>query len=434
MYENNNVIKIENVSKIYKLYDSPVDRLKESLHPLRKNFHEEFYALKNVSFDIKQGETVGIIGKNGSGKSTLLKIITGILNASSGTVEVNGKISALLELGAGFNPELSGIENIYFSGMIMGYSKTEIDKKIDEIVSFADIGEHIYQPVKTYSSGMFVRVAFALAININPEILIIDEALSVGDVKFQQKAIRKMKEIMVKSKAIIFVSHDMESIKNFCTKVVWIKDGQVYKIGEPKKIIQWYYNYMLHDILPSDEERDDSIEYMNKNEDKKYQGIQWEDVVTTDVSGDGRVEISSVVFYEKKNHRKIDVLNGEEQQLVFLVSIKVKENVPEPLVGFGIFNRHGIPIIHYNNFNINKKIRPFRAGEDLIVKFEFSVPKLQNGTYTISVGIDDGIYGEHTVVCRANECYLFKVGRTDLFSRQHGTIIVENAKIEIDNA
>ena len=186
------VISIRHLSKKYRLYDRSVDRLKESLHPFRKKYHRDFFALNDVSFDIKKGETVGIIGKNGSGKSTLLKIIAGVLTPSGGGAVVNGHVSALLELGIGFNPDLTGLENIYFSGTIMGFSRQEMDTKVDDIIAFADIGNFIHQPVKTYSSGMFVRLAFAMATNVDPDILIIDEALSVGDIFFQTKCYRKL--------------------------------------------------------------------------------------------------------------------------------------------------------------------------------------------------------------------------------------------------
>ena len=179
-------IKVESLSKIYKLYNTPMDRLKETMHPFRKKYHKDFFALKDISFEVKKGETFGIIGKNGSGKSTLLKIITGVLSPSSGNVTVNGRVSSLLELGAGFNPELNGIENIYFYGTINGFSKEEMDSRLDSILAFADIGEFVFQPVKSYSSGMYVRLAFAVAIQVDPEILIIDEALSVGDIFFQK--------------------------------------------------------------------------------------------------------------------------------------------------------------------------------------------------------------------------------------------------------
>ena len=205
-------ISVKDVTKVYKLYEKPIDRLKESVSPTHKNYHRDFYALNGLSFNVKKGETVGIIGTNGSGKSTILKIITGVLTPSTGQVQVNGKISALLELGAGFNMDYTGIENIYMNGTMMGYTKKEMEAKLDDILDFAEIGDFVYQPVKTYSSGMFVRLAFALAINVEPEILIVDEALSVGDVFFQSKCYRRMEEIRQSGTTILMVTHDMGSI------------------------------------------------------------------------------------------------------------------------------------------------------------------------------------------------------------------------------
>ena len=209
-------IKVENLSKMYKLYDRPMDRLKESLGLTKKKKYKEYYALNNINMEIKRGETVGIIGTNGAGKSTILKIITGVLNQTNGEVTINGRISALLELGAGFNPEYTGIENVYLNGTMIGFTREEIDEKLQDIIDFADIGDFINQPVKTYSSGMFVRLAFAVAINIDPEILIVDEALSVGDVFFQSKCYRKFEEFKELGKTILFVSHDLGSIIKYC--------------------------------------------------------------------------------------------------------------------------------------------------------------------------------------------------------------------------
>ena len=214
----NTAIKVSHLTKVYKLYDKPIDRLKESLHPLKKKYHKDFYALNDVSFEIKKGETVGIIGKNGAGKSTLLKIITGVLTPSSGHVHVNGRIASLLELGAGFNPEYTGIENIYLQGTLMGYTKEEMEAKIDEILTFADIGDFVYQPVKSYSSGMFARLAFAVAINVEPDILIVDEALSVGDMYFQQKCMDKINTMRSRKMTLLFVSHSIGQVKKICEK------------------------------------------------------------------------------------------------------------------------------------------------------------------------------------------------------------------------
>lgn len=235
-----NAIEIKDVTKIYRLYDKPIDRLKESMSVSHKQYHKDFYALSNISFTVEKGQTVGIIGTNGSGKSTILKIITGVLTPTSGEVKVEGKISALLELGAGFNMDYTGIENVYMNGTMMGYSKKEMDEKLQEILDFAEIGEFVYQPVKTYSSGMFVRLAFALAINVEPEILIVDEALSVGDVFFQAKCYRKMEEIRQKGTTIVMVTHDMGSIIKYCDKVVLLNRGEFIAQGAAGKMVDLY--------------------------------------------------------------------------------------------------------------------------------------------------------------------------------------------------
>lgn len=238
-------IQVESLTKAYKLYESPLHRLKESIHPLRKKYHRDFYALHDINFEVKRGETLGIIGKNGCGKSTLLKIIAGVLTPTSGSVHIKGKVSALLELGAGFNPELTGMENIYFSGTVMGLSRAEMDTIVDRIVEFADIGEFIYQPVKMYSSGMFVRLAFAVATCVSPEILIVDEALSVGDIFFQQKCHELMENLMRNGTSVILVSHDMAAIEKYSTSVMVLDCGKTIFKGHPNEGVQHYYELMV---------------------------------------------------------------------------------------------------------------------------------------------------------------------------------------------
>lgn len=237
-------IKFENVSKAYKLYDKPLDRLKESINLFGKKYHKIFYAVKDISFEIRKGEPVGIIGENGSGKSTILKLIAGVLSPTSGQVSVNGKISALLELGAGFNPEFTGIENIYLYGTILGYCREEMDRKIDEILSFADIGDFVYRPVKMYSSGMFARLAFAVATHVDPDILIVDEVLSVGDMYFQEKCINKMKSFKRNGTTILYVSHGLASIRNFCERVMWVDDGKIVADGPSSRVCEAYQDFI----------------------------------------------------------------------------------------------------------------------------------------------------------------------------------------------
>ena len=226
-------IRLRNVSKKYRIYKRPLDRVIDSIFNTVK--YEEFTALDNISLDIEQGDAVGVLGKNGAGKSTLLKIITGVVTPTEGNVSINGKISAILELNSGFDGELTGYQNIYLKGSIMGYSKEEIDNKINDIIEFADIGKYIYQPVKNYSSGMKSRLGFAIAVNIDPDILIVDEALSVGDDIFKTKCLNKMTEFMKKGKTIFFVSHSLFTVKSFCNKCMWIKDGKLMAYDELKE-------------------------------------------------------------------------------------------------------------------------------------------------------------------------------------------------------
>ena len=238
-------IRVTNLKKIYKLYEKPRDRIKEAFGFGRRMNHKLHYALNGVNLSIYKGETVGIIGTNGSGKSTILKIITGVLNPTEGEVTVDGRISALLELGAGFNQEYNGIENVYLNGTMMGFSEKEIEAKLPAILEFADIGDYVYQPVKTYSSGMFVRLAFAVAINIEPEILIVDEALSVGDVFFQAKCYHKFEEFKSKGKTIVFVSHDLSSISKYCDRVFLLNKGNLLGEGSPKEMIDAYKRVLV---------------------------------------------------------------------------------------------------------------------------------------------------------------------------------------------
>ena len=249
-------IKLEHITKVYKLYNRNRDRLKDSLGLTKKKCYTEHFALRDVSMEIHQGETVGIIGVNGSGKSTILKIITGVLSPTSGTMEINGRISALLELGAGFNMEYTGLENVYLNGTMLGFSEEEINDRLQAILDFADIGEFIHQPVKTYSSGMFVRLAFAVAINIDPEILIVDEALSVGDVFFQAKCYHKFEEFKKLGKTILFVSHDLTSIAKYCDRVVLLNKGVKLAEGSPRDMVYMFLFFLIHqlDRIPGEDE------------------------------------------------------------------------------------------------------------------------------------------------------------------------------------
>ena len=247
------VIRVDHLSKMYKLYDKKSDRLREAMSIRKKQYYRPFYALHDVSFEVDRGETVGIIGTNGSGKSTLLKILTGVVAPNGGSFEIKGRISALLELGTGFNMEYTGLQNIDLHGTMMGFSKEEMASRKEQIIQFADIGDYIHQPVKNYSSGMFARLAFAVAISIEPEILIVDEALSVGDVFFQNKCFRKFDDLREKGTSILFVSHDTAAVRKMCSRVLWIEKGVQQMYGRCEEVCNAYFASQLVKINQENE-------------------------------------------------------------------------------------------------------------------------------------------------------------------------------------
>ncbi|MED0681025.1 ABC transporter ATP-binding protein [Aneurinibacillus thermoaerophilus] len=370
-------IKVQNVSKIYKLYDKPVDRLKESIHPFGKKYHKDFYALKDISFEIKRGETIGIIGKNGSGKSTLLKMITGVLTPSAGMIEANGKISALLELGAGFNLELTGIENIYLNGTLMGFSREDVDKKLNDILSFADIGDFIYQPVKLYSSGMFARLAFSVAINVEPDILIVDEALAVGDVKFQTKCFNKFTSLKEKGVTILFVSHDISSIRNFCDKTMWIHEGHLKEIGDTVEVTAEYMEFMNSTQLEKGyEENEQESVYLKQS---NFQPInRWGSNV-------GLIRYAEIYNQKGKITDVFETFEKIKLDIVFYIPEEIDfENLS---VAFSIKNVTGIDLVVSTTFD-SERIRFNRNGCYAEVSFEFE-NYLNVGEYILVVALED---------------------------------------------
>lgn len=317
------VIKIKDLNKIYKLYDKPINRMKEALSITKKKYGRDHYALKNINIEVKNGETLGIIGRNGSGKSTLLKIITGVLTESSGNVEVNGKVSALLELGAGFNPEYTGIENIYLNGTMMGYSKEEMEKRVEPIIRFADIGEFINQPVKTYSSGMFARLAFAVAINVEPDILIVDEALSVGDMRFQIKCMDRMKRMMEGGATVLFVSHDINSVRRFCTRAIWLDKGIIRKEGDVNKTCDEYMDFLRFG--------EDYLKII-ENQKKEIMGKQIRNFIPNN-------NIAEIVGFDIEDEFGNTIENeiGIEQKITMTVTYDVyDETIEDPVLGIAI--------------------------------------------------------------------------------------------------
>jgi teichoic acid transport system ATP-binding protein len=383
-------ISVENVSKVYKLYDKPMDRLYEALKLTRQKKYHEAHALSDVNFNIKRGECVGIIGTNGSGKSTILKIITGVLNPTSGKVKVDGRISALLELGAGFNMEYSGIENIYLNGTMNGFSKAEIDARMQDILDFADIGEYVHQPVKTYSSGMFVRLAFSVAINIDPEILIVDEALSVGDVFFQAKCYHKFEEFKEMGKTIIIVSHDLSSIAKYCDRVILLNQGIKLGEGEPKAMIDDFKRVLVGQYeLPTGKGEgslandEDIREAVQKKAAAQRAAVQKGGSNTLEY-GTKDADIEEIFLTDDKGVRTNSILKGSE----FGIHMRVRFNrdLPAPIFAFTIKNPKGTEITGTNTMFEKTFLEPVKAGEVKNVTFTQRM-SLQGGEYLISFGV-----------------------------------------------
>lgn len=375
-------IDVKEVVKIYKLYDKPKDRIREAFGFGKKQTHKLHYALNGVSLKIRRGETVGIIGTNGSGKSTILKIITGVLNPTSGEAVVQGRISALLELGAGFNMEYNGIENVYLNGTMMGFSEKEIDRKLPEILEFADIGDYVYQSVKTYSSGMFVRLAFAVAINIEPEILIVDEALSVGDVFFQAKCYHKFEEFKKLGKTIVFVSHDLSSISKYCDRVFLLNKGNLLGEGSPKEMIDAYKR-----VLVGQYEVPDHKEGQNLLGDEELQAAAGKaSGINPEVLEYGTKQALIEEYYitDDRGVRTTAVIKGS----AFTVHMRVRftDHVPAPIFALSFKNVIGTEITGTNSMIEKAFLDSAEPGQVKDVTFTQRMT-LQGGEYLISLGV-----------------------------------------------
>ncbi len=418
------------------MYERPIDRLKETLRPGHKEYHRKFYALNNISFDVEEGQFVGIIGTNGSGKSTILKIITGVLTPTQGEVTVNGRVSALLELGAGFNMEYTGIENIYMNGTMMGYSRQEMDAKLPEILEFADIGDFVYQPCKTYSSGMFVRLAFALAINVDPEILIVDEALAVGDVFFQAKCYKKINEIRESGTTVILVTHDMGTIIKYCDKVVVLNRGQFVAEGDPGKMVDLYKKILAGQFSEKDlegigqkadfadqllketeeaqtventgvsdggagESRCDAADDQTKAAGTMEISETWMDKLSTNAQqlkyGNGAAEIIDVGIFDHKKELSNLLLKGKPWTLK--MKVRFIEQVKDPIFAFTIKDSKGTEITGTNSMIEGCDTGVAQPGDVMVATFRQQMD-LQGKDYLLSLGCTGFVNGEFVVFDR----------------------------------
>lgn len=357
------VIEINHLTKKYDMYKKPSDRLKEALSLTRKSYHEVFYALNDVNVEVKKGEMIGFIGENGSGKSTILKIITGVLTPSEGEVKIEGNIAALLELGSGFNPEYSGYENIFLNGMVLGFSREEMAEKVDDIINFADIGDHLYQPVKTYSSGMFVRLAFAVAINVDPDILIVDEALAVGDLEFQLKCMEKFTELRNAGKTILFVSHDVNAVRRFCDRVYWLKNGVVEAEGETMEITEDYENFLKK---------------------KSLKTVDRENSASEEFSAYDIVEVKSAELLDG-DLQPLDIVE-QDSKVIVKVTYDVKDDsIKKPVLGIAIRTVDNNYVCGLNTL-LDEKTISWNKGENVFY-LEYEKMALLGGEYYFDVAL-----------------------------------------------
>lgn len=371
------VIKVDHVSKVYKIYDQPTDRFKEALGIGKKQYHRDYYALNDLSFQVGKGEIVGIVGRNGSGKSTILKILTGVLNPSAGSVEVTGKVAALLELGAGFNMEYTGMKNIYLNAAMMRVSQEEIEKRIPDILAFADIGDYINQPVKTYSSGMFVRLAFAVAINVDPDILIVDEALAVGDARFQMKCMDKFMEFVQRGKTILFVTHDVNSVKRFCNRAIWLNQGHMIMEGNTDEVTDRYLDFLKSD-MPIDQFLSQIV--------SPAVPIPETEVPQVDTAGIDIVETYGLRMFDHVGREIDDIQFG--QKVVLKVGYVVSDTTVEnPLLGVAIRRIDNEYICGINTKLDNMPI-PWELGYNEVT-LTYPHFNLVGGEYYFDVGIFD---------------------------------------------
>lgn len=380
------LIQFQAVSKSYPIYSSPSDRLKELLTFNRRKFHQDFWALRDVSFEIPRGETFCIVGENGSGKSTLLQIVAGILAPSSGTAAVNGRVSALLELGSGFNPEFSGRDNVYLNAAILGFSSAQIDRVYRQIEEFAEIGDFINQPVKTYSSGMVVRLAFAVAIHVDPEILIVDEALAVGDIYFRQRCLRKVHEMRARGVTILFVSHAAGDVKALGDRTMWLDKGRVRELGNTDMVVAKYLAAMV--------EKDTGyLELKHRDPIDRSGPVHAPEVVTEIPNidhryGDNRAEIIGIAVLDPYG-RKLPLLEPHSD-IVVRISIRAKAALQMPNVGFMVRNHLGVDFAGTNTTREDIELPPMEAGDVYTIDFHLEVPDLYPGSFSFSPAVADG--------------------------------------------
>lgn len=398
------VIEIKDIVKTYKLYNKPIDFAKELLFLGKRKYHRPHNALNGINLDVYKGECIGIIGTNGSGKSTLLKLITGVATPTGGSIEVNGKISALLELGAGFKPEFTGLENIYLNGTILGFTKEEMDERVQAIVEFADIGEFIHQPVKSYSSGMFARLAFAVAINVEPDILIVDEALSVGDIFFQAKCYQKFMSFKEAGKTILFVTHDLSSVIKYCDRTLLIDKGNQIMVGPSAEVVNVYKKILVNQYTGEAEEQDkqklETDKVLAASVDNA-KGTFWKNSMVNNTGaveyGNGVANIIDYAIVDAEGNLSPSIHKNTE----FEVRMKVEfyQPVDNPIFAYTIKDIKGTEVTGTNTMLEEKNLDHVKAGQIVTVTFRQNM-SLQGADYLLCLGCTGYVNGEFTVYSR----------------------------------
>ncbi len=427
-------INVVSLSKIFKLYKSRRDRIKELIHPGKKNYHQNHDALKNVSFSIERGEVLGIIGQNGSGKSTLLKILASVVTPTSGMYQCNGRVTALLELGGGFNADLTGIENIKFLGSIQGYSKHEMPDLISRILEFADIGQYAGQPVRSYSSGMYMRLAFSISININPDILIVDEALAVGDIRFQQKCFRKIREFKDAGKTILLCSHSLTAIQEFCSQAIWLHEGEIKEQGDPIFVTDCYNAYMTSKQLVTIKKNNGSLQtemilpIAENDLPKPFREIAWPDLSICETFGTGGCHIQSATIVSSETNKNIRQIKGGEN-LSVLLYLKADQKIINPSVHLLLNGQFGSSVFKISSHAYQKKLE-FHVDKPTVVMIHFTFPMIGNGHYSFSLGVVSILENKEQFHHYIHDALLIEVSNPDIKYKMGTQLVLEKATIE----
>lgn len=427
-------ISVKDISKTYRLYNSRSDAIKELLHPRRKEYHKKFHALSDISFDVTKGEVIGIIGQNGSGKSTLLKILASVVTPTSGYYNAKGRVTALLELSGGFNKDITGIENVYFLGAVQGFTKAEMKERIKEILDFADIGEFAYQPVKTYSSGMHVRLAFSIAINIDPEIIVTDEALAVGDMRFQQKCFRRIRDFKASGKTIVLCTHSTNVVKDLCTRAIWLHQGKIKFDGDPLHAADAYMAFM-NSRGPIDSQKMKVGKATSELETFIKKGIfdisprdSWINLAGLESFGSGEAYLKYASITHVANNKSIGNLSGGEYLRVMLV-VYPSRDIAQAGVQLLLNSQQSSTILRINSSSYKQKIL-LKANQPTVISIEFVFPMIGNGNYTLSLAAHTWEKKKLTHLHWVHDAIHLRVFNQDPKFKQDSIIVINDVLIK----